>query len=103
MTETGTGSLVGGSLLLLDFFPSVTHAISLDASATNNVASIAASTECPISFLNHGPLVVAAVTSGEEGVTASGVFATNRDIFLGASSGDVTVSTGIKPGPELSN
>ena len=98
VTETGTGSLVGGSLLLLDFFPSVTHAISLDASATNNVASIAASTECPISFLNHGPLVVAAVTSGEEGVTASGVFATNRDIFLGASSGDITVSTGINAG-----
>ena len=97
VTEDAFGSLVGGSLLLLNLVQDGGHAIALDGSAANSIGTIAGSTTAAVRFLNEGPLTEDLAGSPVASFVAVGLFS-QRDVFLGTLSGDLTLTNTISSG-----
>lgn len=97
VAESTTGTITAAGLLFLNF-TAAGGLFSLDASTTNSVETIAATTQAAISYRNAGAVAVGTVTSPNESVTTFGILSNNRDVTLSTSAGDITLSQAINAG-----
>jgi len=96
LTEGATGSVTSAGLLLLNL-PASGRAFSMNASSTNAVGMIAATTQAPISYRNSGGMTVGAVNSPNEGIISFGILTTNQSVLL-QTSGILTLVQFINSG-----
>ena len=98
VTETAASSITAAGLLLLNFPTGAPGPFSLDASTTNSVGTIAATTNAVINFRDSTGLTVGAVTSVPEGVTSNGILTHNHDATLCTITGDISLAQGLNIG-----
>lgn len=98
VTEGATGSITGAGLLLLNAAAGPSKLFSLDASTTNLVPTIAATTHAGISYRNNGPLTVGTVSSPPEGVTSVGMSTFSNNVTLATITGTLAVSQDLNTG-----
>ncbi|HEY1379409.1 MAG TPA: VCBS repeat-containing protein [Gemmataceae bacterium] len=98
-TEAATASITAAGLLLLNSpIPGPSRPFALDTSTTNQVTTLAASTDAVVNYRNSGALTVGSVTSGPEVVTGVGIFTFDHDTTLCTITGDISLTQAVTAG-----
>ncbi len=98
VNEAATASITAAGLLLLNAPTGAPGPFSLDASTTNSVGTIAATTNAVINFRDSTALTVGTVTSTPEGVTSLGILTHNHDATLCTIAGDISLTQALNVG-----
>ena len=101
VNEGATGSITGAGLLLLNLPAGPAGPFALNASSTNLVSTIAASTHAAINYRNNGPLSVGTVSSPPEGITSNGILTNGNNVTLATNNGALSLNQNLNAGTAI--